>query len=251
MRFAADRMKALAIATAAAALVAAPANAATVEFRVTVPADTPADATLFVAGDLPALGSWKADGVPLRRDGATWVARVDVGDAPRAEFKITRGTWDRCEVALDGATRPNRVLALPVDHPNGTVVVDVGVERWREPPPPSRTGDMRTLPVAASADGSIPAREALVLLPAGYDAAATARYPVYYFSTARTSSTPRRASSASSGAPTRPRYSSRRTARCRRRSSWRSRTYPTACASIRSASPTPEASASSRGSSTR
>jgi predicted alpha/beta superfamily hydrolase len=177
MRSAAETLRHGAVATALAALAGSHAAGAVVEFRVRAPEGTPAEASLFVAGDLPALGSWRADGVPLRRDGETWVARVDVGDVPRAEFKITRGSWDRCEVAADGAARPNRAVEVAAL----SVTVEVRVERWREPPAPTRTGDIRTLPVAASADGSIPAREALVLLPDGYDAATDARYPVYYF----------------------------------------------------------------------
>lgn len=180
----------LAIALVATSLAGAPASHATdVAFSVRVPADTAAgagDVRLYVSGDVPALGTWRADGLALTRQGDRWTARVDVGAARRIEFKVTRGSWDRCEVWSDGRERPNRVVELPdgaaPDAPR-VVLVDVTVEAWRAPRTPTRSGDIRSLTVPGDAGGDVPGRELLVLLPEGYGSedAAARRYPVVWF----------------------------------------------------------------------
>jgi predicted alpha/beta superfamily hydrolase len=150
-----------------------------VRFRVVAPAETPADAVVFVSGDAAALGSWRADGLRLVRDGDAWVGRATLPEG-RFEWKATLGTWDRCEVAADGGDRPNRV-----DRAVEGAVVEATVARWRSGAPERRastaTGDIRTEGPIAS-DSTIAQRSVLVRLPRGYDDPANAerRYPVLY-----------------------------------------------------------------------
>lgn len=84
-----------------------------VTFSVAVPADTPADDTVHVSGDLAELGAWDADAVPLARDAATGRWRVGLAlprGAPFA-YKYNRGTWETVEASSTGADIPNRTSA--------------------------------------------------------------------------------------------------------------------------------------------
>lgn len=150
-----------------------------IRFRVVAPADTPPDAVVFVSGDAAALGGWRADGLRLSREGDAWVGRATLPGG-RFEWKATLGTWERCEVAADGAERPNRV-----DRAAEGAVVAATVARWRSGAPERRastaTGDVRIEGPIAS-DSSIAPRSVLVRLPRGYDDPANAarRYPVLY-----------------------------------------------------------------------
>ena len=62
---------------------------------VHAPMDTPADATVFVAGSLPSVGSWKADGVQMARaaDG-TYSGSLALEAGQTLEYKFTCGSWD-------------------------------------------------------------------------------------------------------------------------------------------------------------
>jgi predicted alpha/beta superfamily hydrolase len=149
-----------------------------ITFRVTVPASTPANATLDVKGNQPALGNWDADkGLVLTRgaDGAY------TGSAPFApgtglEFKVTRGSWTTVMKTASGGEAPNLTHQVVA-----SATLPVAVEAWADQAPsrPSTlTGTFETLEVPAHA--GLAARKALVYLPPGYAAATDRRYPVLY-----------------------------------------------------------------------
>ncbi|MDW8263579.1 MAG: CBM20 domain-containing protein, partial [Phycisphaerales bacterium] len=97
-----------------------------IEFVVTVPADTPPDSPVFLAGNLPSLGPWKPDGLRLqRRDDGQYHAVLEMPRDFRLEYKITRGTWQTVEKGAAGEELANRTL-LP-DQPRR---VAVRVARW-------------------------------------------------------------------------------------------------------------------------
>jgi predicted alpha/beta superfamily hydrolase len=118
-------------------------------------------------------------------------------DLPPLEFKITRGSWDACEVAADLSDIPNRRLpAIDIASiaPGQPAIVEIEVEGFSDQRPeaqarkalsPYRTinavGTVRRITVVG---GGIPGafRDALVWLPPGYDDPANAdrRYPVLY-----------------------------------------------------------------------
>lgn len=82
-----------------------------ITFRITTDAPLPVGEQVFVSGNLPSLGEWSADGLPLTRvDDTIWSGSVDVPTNDRVEFKITRGAWDR--EAL-GTEVPARNLLIP------------------------------------------------------------------------------------------------------------------------------------------
>src|SRR5688500_12974464 len=106
-------------------LTAESASAARVVVRV--PADTPAEDSIYFAGSLPSVGAWKADGVKLaRREDGSFTGDLDVPVGQTLEFKITRGSWETVEKNADGSERANRSIVIN----NPAMPIDVTVERW-------------------------------------------------------------------------------------------------------------------------
>src|SRR5689334_18033431 len=53
---------------------------------------------LYIAGDHPRLGQWRADGLPLAPlGGGEYHGQIDLPRAQTIEYKITRGTWETVE----------------------------------------------------------------------------------------------------------------------------------------------------------
>ncbi len=146
---------------------------------VHVPADTPASASVFVAGSLPSVGSWKADGVQLARatDG-TYSGDLALDAGQTLDYKFTCGSWDAVEKAADGSDRANRQLLV------GTTATPITatVERWASEPAKANTvvGTLRIVQVPAA--GLHGPRTIRVWLPSGYDddTAVEPRFPVLY-----------------------------------------------------------------------
>lgn len=166
--------------TALAAPAAAAPAAVEITFVVTPPAATPAGATLWIAGNAPALGGWNPAGLKLAagadgRHGAS--VRIERGTL--LEFKVTRGSWETVEKGPNGEELANRLHRAEADD-----TVRIEVARWRSdggvaPARRStRTGDIRSLGVVPSR--FVAPREVLVWLPPGYDAEPARRYPVLY-----------------------------------------------------------------------
>ena len=103
------------------------AAAQKVQVVLKVPADTPADAEVYLAGSLPAVGEWKAAGVKLERqkDG-TYAADIELEPDQTLEFKFTRGSWETVEKKADGTERDNRSVKIQAD----TKRIDATVEKW-------------------------------------------------------------------------------------------------------------------------
>ena len=180
-----SRAATLAVLLAAALLApgahgTAQASGATVTFVVAPPADTPAGATLHVAGDLPALGAWSGRGLVLaRRADGRHAGTLDVSAGTAMAFKITRGDWATVEKDPKGGEIANRTLVA-----RGDTTVEITVAAWRDhtgdaPRTPTLTGDIRRH--ANFPSKHVKARDVLVWLPPGYDGAAPRRYPVLYF----------------------------------------------------------------------
>lgn len=150
------------------------------EFLVTVPAETPPEAKIYLAGNIKALGLWLPGGVELTRlSEGKYSGSVEVPRGARLEFKVTQGTWESVETLANGTDIPNRKHSAAAD---GQVRVEV--ERWlntkpRPQRPPTITGDLRV-------HAEIPSKilgyshKVSVLLPPGYARLASERYPVLY-----------------------------------------------------------------------
>ena len=153
----------------------------TATIRVHVPDGTD---TVYLAGSLPELGSWRPDGRVMIGEGRERTARVTVVPGTSFEYKFTLGSWDREALGSAGVVPPNHRLTVSGD----TVVVhditdfkkDVReyLADWRG------SGVLGRLvywtDVASTFLG--PTRHVEVWLPPGYDDAAGMRYPVLYMS---------------------------------------------------------------------
>lgn len=177
-------LAALVIGFVAGSCVAVGKEDVKVDFYVTVPDDTDRGAVIYLAGNLPQLGGWKADGVPLKRVNGDPVYHAEL-KLPRGttlEYKITRGTWETVEKGPADEELHNRTLKLEQDR-----VERVRVARWRsdvEPGMPAVarkstvTGDVRSHDFQSSILKN--RRKLLVWLPPGYEKNPDARYPVLY-----------------------------------------------------------------------
>jgi predicted alpha/beta superfamily hydrolase len=153
----------------------------TVTIRARVPDST---GTVYLAGSLPQLGPWRADGLVMTGQGRERVARVTAPAGTEFEYKFTLGTWDREAVGPSGAPPPNNTLVINAD---AEVVHEVaGFKRdqreyiadWRG------SGVLGRLVYWTDFRSAIlgPTRHVEIWLPPGYDSATTTRYPVLYMS---------------------------------------------------------------------
>jgi predicted alpha/beta superfamily hydrolase len=156
-----------------------------ITFKVKVPAGTPVDAKVYLAGDAKALGEWKAEGLLLKKgeDGVYSVIALLPKDKP-IEYKVTRGSWETVEKNADGSEINNRTLT-----PTKDASVEVEVKKWADSgaadaKPPAekkstRSGDIRAHAKFHSQNLNND-RDILVYLPPRYDQQTDRRYPVLY-----------------------------------------------------------------------
>ncbi len=158
---------------------AALARGAMVTFKVHVPDTTPADASVYIAGNIPSLGPWDPGKVELGKIGdrlyaITLVLPVDTD----LRYKFTRGTWETVEKGPGYEEIADREMTVTCDE-----TVPIWIDTWRDLSPfrESHTivGDLRMHPsFRATKLGNT--RDIYVLLPPGYDENREARYPVLY-----------------------------------------------------------------------
>ncbi len=155
-----------------------------VRFEVILPDTTPAG-PIYLSGNLPEAGSWKADGMMLTRidDTIAIGALLLPADTP-LEFKITRGTWETVEKGQAFEEIQNHKIvvsdtALLLETP--LMEMRIRVTSWsdqRPAVPPTFTGTIQRHDGFASTNlGN--QRTLLVYLPPGYDSK-NDRYPVLY-----------------------------------------------------------------------
>ncbi|MFN8517963.1 MAG: alpha-amylase family glycosyl hydrolase [Chloroflexota bacterium] len=101
----------------------------TLTFRVTVPADTPADAQLFIAGDFQ---GWAPGDTPMTQvDDTTWSIDLPFESGTALQYKYTRGSWEAVEKDAQCGEIPNR--ALTVDGSAGPAqTIEDTVATWRD-----------------------------------------------------------------------------------------------------------------------
>jgi predicted alpha/beta superfamily hydrolase len=154
--------------------------AQTVRIVVRVPADTPAAGSVYVAGSLPNVGGWKANGVKLaRQSDNTYTGSLDLETGRTLNFKITRGTWQTVEKNADGSERPNRTVLVDAT----TRQIDVTVDRWASDDRSSAqlstvVGNLKLHKIASQSLKQ--SRTIRVWLPPGYVADVNLRYSVLY-----------------------------------------------------------------------
>jgi hypothetical protein len=108
---------------------AAQARPVTVTFRVTVPADTPPDATIHIAGDFQ---GWNPGKTPMTRaaDG-TWEIALPFTEGDALQYKYTRGSWEAVEKDAGCGEIPNRTVTVTYGT-DGTMLVTDEAQKWRD-----------------------------------------------------------------------------------------------------------------------
>lgn len=168
----------------ASSLIGATASAdATVTLVVHPPADTPADATLYVAGNHPSLGPWSPNKHALvKANDGTWQTRLELPDRFELQYKTTLGNWETVEKAAGGVDIANRTATVA----NG-LVLEIHVATWADGQDaaelrqlePSLTGNVR--PVRGFHSEVLGNdRNLVVYLPPMYDKDPDRRFPVLY-----------------------------------------------------------------------
>jgi len=144
------------------------ANAATITFAVTVPEETPADASIYIAGDFqgwnPASPTHRFTKVGDR----LYELTLELPEG-RIEFKFTRGDWATVEKGPGGEEIGNRVLTLAAD-----ARYELTVAKWAD------LGTARTLTgnvTEHTVPGLLSERRVWVYLPPDYETE-TRSYPV-------------------------------------------------------------------------
>src|ERR1700722_14618601 len=153
-------------------------GARTIHFVVHVPVDTLAGDAVYLAGSLPDVGGWKADGLKLiRQTDGTYVGDVALNVDETLEFKVTRGSWQTVEKSADGRDIPNRELAVNAE----TARVEITVQRWAAGGGHVTHTVVGTLKIQAVDSIALKQRRTIrVWLPAGYEADQNARLDVLY-----------------------------------------------------------------------
>jgi hypothetical protein len=107
----------------------AQARPVTAAFRVTLPADTPPDATIFIAGDFQ---GWNPGKTPMTKtaDG-TWEISLPFTEGQALQYKYTRGSWEAVEKDAGCGEIPNRTVTVTYGT-DGTMLVTDEVQKWRD-----------------------------------------------------------------------------------------------------------------------
>ncbi|GAA2552963.1 hypothetical protein GCM10010435_24150 [Winogradskya consettensis] len=137
------------------AALTVPARPVAVTFRVLAPPGTPADATLYVPGNIAELGPWDPAKLAMtNRGNGIWEATITVLDGTDIQYKYTRGTWETVEewgtitgtnnrsVTIDGGITHTMLVddtATTWDTP-GVPDTHLAVHYWRDPLVVTTTG---------------------------------------------------------------------------------------------------------------
>ncbi len=158
----------------------APPEKVTVHFVVKVPPETPRYQKLYLSGNVTELGSWRAEGLELKKeDDGRYVATTQLPGGEDIEYKVTRGSWNTVERGTDGAEMENRTLK-PVKTESIAIEVATWVDQGQaEPGKSTLTGNIRTH-VGFHSTLLDNDRTLVVYLPPGYDENPDKRYPVLY-----------------------------------------------------------------------
>lgn len=143
----------------------------TVTFDVTLPADTPPQDTIYVAGNFQ---NWDPGATPLTRDSATHAhGSITTTDGYAMEFKFTRGDWARGEKALDCSELPNRTATASANK-----TISATVANWADRC--VAVYDTRAQKVQIQSQVLGVMKEFYIYTPPGYAESPGRRYPVLY-----------------------------------------------------------------------
>lgn len=150
----------------------------TVTVAVDASEPDPDTAQVFITGNLPVLGNWIPDAVPMRRAGTSiWSFTFQCPPGLTVEFKITQGSWKRQAIYEPGVVRQNVSFLCTSD-----TMLTVRPISWN--PSDFAGGGGVTGRVVHHGtmigEGLNHARGVAVWLPPSYEAKPEQRYPVLY-----------------------------------------------------------------------
>jgi len=100
-----------------------------VTFTVTVPPQTPADATVYIAGDFQ---GWDPAGTPMERvDDTTWAVTLPFVEGDPPQYKYTRGSWEAVEKDEACGELANRTITVSYGASGAADIADT-VAKWRD-----------------------------------------------------------------------------------------------------------------------
>jgi predicted alpha/beta superfamily hydrolase len=151
----------------------------TLTLTVTVPEGS---GDVYLAGNQPGLGPWRADGLLLEGTGTTRTATLRLAPGTALEYKFTRGSWDREGLGPSGTVMPNFTWTATADEAVAVAVVDwkkdtsVYLDDWRG------SGVLGSLTVwrDMAGPGLSETRHVYVWTPPGYETNTSQRYRVLY-----------------------------------------------------------------------
>ena len=109
--------------------VGAESRQVAVTFTVSVPATTPADGTVYIAGDFQ---GWDPAATPMERvDATTWSITLPFAEGTPLQYKYVRQTWDAVEKDDGCGEIPNRELTVQFGT-EATMAVEDTVAKWRD-----------------------------------------------------------------------------------------------------------------------
>lgn len=154
----------------------------TISIRAQVPEHT--DGVVYLSGNLPALGPWKADGLAMTGTGRDREARLQIAEGQVFEYKFTLGSWPREAVDANDRVLPNQRLIVAGDQQ-----IDIQLAGFKRDPAeymadPAGSGVKGSLvywPDVASRHLAY-ARNVSIWLPPGYAQHPEQRYRVLYMS---------------------------------------------------------------------
>lgn len=157
-----------------------------ITFEVEVPENTPPKARIYICGDAPALGRWRAQGLHLRKtDDKTYRGFALITQGTHFSWKVTRGRWSTVEKTLDGDERANREGLADEDR-HYQIKVDAWADNGEEKD--AVTPDIRLdseptnieLLGIFGKESTTEDRPVWIHLPPDYDENGTQEYPVLY-----------------------------------------------------------------------
>ncbi|MDP9383370.1 MAG: CBM20 domain-containing protein [Chloroflexota bacterium] len=107
-----------------------------VTFVVTVPEETPVDATVFIVGNQPEICNWCNPHTVALAEGADgrWRVTLSFREGTQVNYKYTLGSWDRVEKDASCGEIADRQLRV-VSGSGDSQLVENTVARWRNVAP--------------------------------------------------------------------------------------------------------------------
>ena len=164
-----SRIPVVAVCLVTWSLSAASAFAATVTFRVTVPAWTPENDTVYIAGNFQGWNPGSPTHALIELPDGRWEITLNLTDNVQIQYKFTRGSWTTVEKGPNGEEIANRTHT-----PQGVQTLNLTVANWADPQP-TIVGHVESFTYAPFLGG----RRCWVYLPPDYSES-TKSYPVLY-----------------------------------------------------------------------